>query len=274
MRSITLPDASLRQCSAETSSLWGRALSLFKKPGDGLLRSVSTVASGAMAANLAAVSWRVPSLTSVDVLSNLAITVMLLYVFVRVPSATRQRSNLATRLLLEPHVLIVLILAVRQLLHSRRSPPHAVVAAPFLLCCDIVISQLFMAASSLAMPPKLSILAISSVVHLTRPVLFKASEEFFAILLAGLIGALYGAIFTSALRDLGKTAESAESRRRADSKLFHAVKGQCGSAAALLREVARSRDTVAESADNLQTDSIELELLPDVTQMLTQVSEW
>jgi len=227
-------------------------------------------ASIAMITSVTNAGWQLQSHRWADIFVDLVIAVVLLYLCTCAPSAARRGSELATRL---AHVLLVLVFAGWQLLRSPAPLQHTFVAAPLHLCGDVLVSQLFMAASSLPMYSKLSILAVSSATHLFRPYLLEASQEALAIILAGLIGALYGEASTSALRALRQKVESSKARRQADSRLLHAIKGQCGSAAAVLREVARSRQAAAASTDDVQTDSIELELLPDAIKMLAQVSE-
>ena len=260
----------LQLLSTKISSVWGPTRRCSKDPSDFWLKRVEMAASIAMITSVTNAGWQLQSHRWADIFVDLVIAVVLLYLCTCAPSAARRGSELATRL---AHVLLVLVFAGWQLLRSPAPLQHTFVAAPLHLCGDVLVSQLFMAASSLPMYSKLSILAVSSATHLFRPYLLEASQEALAIILAGLIGALYGEASTSALRALRQKVESSKARRQADSRLLHAIKGQCGSAAAVLREVARSRQAAAASTDDVQTDSIELELLPDAIKMLAQVSE-
>ena len=187
-----------------------------------------------------------------------------------------QRSNStmnSSRLLPSPHLALMIPFSIWYLLYCPRWPPPAAYALyPTGIAFGAFLCQFFMALRRFPMTTRCGIFTILSLLHCFRPLLSIGWREPALVIVGGVTGLLCGAALSAGGEVVSDLMDLAEYNRRADFKLNHVIKGQCGGAAALLSALIEAQSEHPDDGMILKADLKE-ELL-QIRDMIRHATDW
>jgi len=214
------------------------------------------------------------SLLAIGFLQLLLLPVVALCALAWTQSSGRPVTSLLLhRLIARPHVSATITLVASELLKLSIHSTGTLTFADGALSHCAVMLQLFMAARGLPVSTRFTMLVLSSVVPFLQAVFLAPRMPSVLLLMGNTLGFLCGSAFTADAHALAKMAGHKTALQRADSRLLHLIKGQCGAAGALLKESIRHQDKATNQNDAHAADSRN-HLQEQVLEMLTQTSEW
>lgn len=149
-------------------------------------------------------------------------------------------------------------------------PPRGFIAEPVGLSFGTLVAQLVMAMRHYPVFHRILIGTISTLIHCVTPVYSIGWREPALLFLGNGMGILCGLAINADEHQLRAALQVASIHRRADSRLYHVIKGQCGGANALLSGLLGIHAAV--SGQSLSDESVAL--INQVQKMLENASEW
>lgn len=201
--------------------------------------------------------------------AGLSITALCILSMAFIPPKPRGSATVLGALVPGPHLCPMLLLGAWIVMFTPQSPPdHTLSLEIVVIAFATFVYQLFFATHGFPRTTRLGAFAIAMVVHTLHPLYSIGWREPFLIGVGSVTGMLCGAAIVNDARVI----ELASTNRRADSRLNHIIKGQCGGAAALLAALIETRREQGEPAST--SDAQFLESLVEIHRMLEQASEW
>lgn len=172
-----------------------------------------------------------------------------------------------------PHLILFFVLCLWVFMYAPRNPPeHTLSLDAVTLAFATFIYQLFFATHGFPLSTRLGAFAMAMTVHTIHPLHSIGWREPFLIFVGSMTGILCGAAIVNDARVTRRMVKIANANRRADSRLNHVIKGQCGGAAALLAGIIETRQ---EQGEHVKVSDAELlESLVQIHRMLEQATEW
>ena len=196
---------------------------------------------------------------------------MLIMIFLVLPLPPQAARGLANVLTPGPQLIVSCVCAMHHLIHAVPSPPlteftMAPVAFGLAVFCATIVAAL----RGFPFSSTITALGVVLTTHTIKPILGIGWYEPILVIVSSGIGILCGLAVSLEQRSLRHMIDLAESNRRADSRLNHVIKGQCGAASALLSELASMRfeglsDTVAAET---------YDIISQIQGMLDEASGW
>jgi len=186
------------------------------------------------------------------------------------PAMPSASTRLVDRLMPGRQVLGCLALAATHIWSIQpMAPPSGFILEPVAIGFVNFICQLLLAMRGFPMSIKLCLLAILPGMHTLHPIYGIGMDEAMLVFFGQVTGMLCGhAIHLDQLL-LVAAVEVANMNRRADSRLNHVIKGQCGGASALLSGLRR----MLELDGRAPTDEIG-EIMQQIQGMLDDAADW
>ena len=171
----------------------------------------------------------------------------------------------------QPHVVAALTLAAWEALHLSTASTETLTLADAARSHCAFMLQLFMMARDVPLSKRMRMLLLSFLSPFTCCDLSLATRPGSLLTLMGsALGFLCGSALSVDVRAFLQVAQQKAVLQRADSRLLHVVKGQCGGASALLKELIRQQDREVDR----KKDTTATSLTEQVLEMLTQTTEW
>eukprot|EP00967_Tisochrysis_lutea_P063775 scaffold82379_cov30-Tisochrysis_lutea.AAC.4 len=152
-----------------------------------------------------------------------------------------------------------------------RPPPTGFTLEPMACALGFFIGQIHMGARGLPMTTRLFIGGATTLMHSVNPIWSIGFRGPLVIFVGHLTGLICGAAIKMDAKVMRYMVEVAEMNRRADSRLNHVIKGQCGGAAAILTAWMHNRACEAGTDNMLAQDD---EMIQHVVGMLRQATHW
>jgi len=202
----------------------------------------------------------------------LTINAMLIIAVVPPPRAIAD-ARLVCWLLPGPHLLAWAMVAAWYIgARPVRGPEIASPMEPAALTFGIFLGHMAMAGLNFPTSTRLGVLLILSWMHLNHQMYELGWQEPALIGSAGMLGLLCAELIVADRLTLRRLIKDAQTHRRADSRLNHLIKGQCGGAAALV-DALLSLECDKTSMDEERACQRE-EMLRQIHQMLSETAKW
>jgi len=167
-------------------------------------------------------------------------------------------------------VSLLLVISWHCTLLEPTPPPSGFVVEPFAFVCVIFMIQIIAAERNFPLSFKLCFLVVTTSLHMIVPMFSIGPTEPLLVLSGNLAGLVGGYALNSDHQRLLGMLEIAAINRRADSRLNHVIKGQCGGANGFISAILARLDTEPESAFVKELR----ESLKDVQGMLNDAADW
>jgi hypothetical protein len=149
------------------------------------------------------------------------------------------------------------------------APPSGFIMEPVAIGFINFMCQLMLSMRKFPVSTKLGCVVILHGMHALHPIYGIGTDELLLVFLGQITGMLCGRAINSDQQHLLTTVETAHVNRRADSRLNHVIKGQCGGASALLSGLMRvlEQDKGSAAAEAR-------EMMEQIQGMLEDAADW
>jgi len=169
-----------------------------------------------------------------------------------------------------PQVICILIVFFYGIIAQPTPTPPEFSLKPLFLTFIDFSSQIVLAKRDFALLDRVLIGLIIAGIHVMTPLFDIGWREQVLSIGGSLLGFLFGLVVEADQHELQAILRDAETGRQASSRLYHVIKGQCDSAAALIHTVHMQEEARRRSGLPESTASV----ISDVEGMLRDAAEW